>query len=56
MLANQLIAGATDALDYMEYWKALDMALQAAFSGKDAAALKDDPAFVTWGAGATAGR
>jgi hypothetical protein len=49
VLANQLIAGATDALDYMGYWKALDMALQAAFSGKDAAALKDDPAFVDMG-------
>ncbi|HKG82516.1 MAG TPA: alpha/beta hydrolase [Beijerinckiaceae bacterium] len=49
VLANQLIAGATDALDYMGYWKALDMALQAAFSGKDAAALKDDSAFVDMG-------
>ncbi len=50
VLANQLIAGATDALDYMGYWKALDMALQAAFSGKDAAALKDDPGLRRHGA------
>jgi hypothetical protein len=49
VLANQLIAGSTDALDYMGYWKALDMALKAAFSGRDAAALKDDPAFVDMG-------
>jgi hypothetical protein len=49
VLAGQLNAAATDALDYMAYWKALDMALQAAFSGKDAAALRDDPAFVDMG-------
>jgi acetyl esterase/lipase len=49
VLASQLIAGATDALDYMGYWKALDMALQAAFSGRDAAALRDDPALLDMG-------
>lgn len=49
VLANQLIAASTDALDYMGYWKALDMALEAAFSGKDAAALRDNPAFVDMG-------
>jgi acetyl esterase/lipase len=49
VLANQLIAGATDALDYMGYWKALDMALEAAFTGKDAAYLRDSPALVDMG-------
>ncbi|HKH32666.1 MAG TPA: alpha/beta hydrolase [Beijerinckiaceae bacterium] len=49
VLANQLNAAATDALDYMGYWKALDMALPAAFSGKDATALRDNPAFVDMG-------
>ena len=49
VLANQLNAAATDALDYMGYWKALDMALAAAFSGKDATALRDNPAFVDMG-------
>jgi acetyl esterase/lipase len=49
VLANQLIAGATDALDYMGYWKALDMALEAAFSGRDAAYLRDSPALVDMG-------
>jgi dienelactone hydrolase len=49
VLANQLNAASTDALDYMAYWKALDLALQAAFSGKDAAALRDDPTFIDMG-------
>jgi dienelactone hydrolase len=49
VLANQLIGAATDTLDYMAYWKALDMAMEAAFSGKDAAALRDNPAFVDMG-------
>ena len=49
VLANQLIGAATDTLDYMAYWKALDMAMEAAFSGKDATALRDHPAFVDMG-------
>ena len=34
VLADQLIAGATDALDYMGYWKALDMALAGGVLGQ----------------------
>jgi dienelactone hydrolase len=49
VLANQLIAAGTDTLDYMAFWKTLDMAMEAAFSGKDAAALRDNPAFIDMG-------
>jgi acetyl esterase/lipase len=49
VLANHLIASATDTLDYMAYWKSLDMAMDAAFAGKDATALVDNPAFVEMG-------
>jgi hypothetical protein len=49
VLANQLIASATDALDYMGFWKAFDMAFEAALAGRDAASLRDDPAFVDMG-------
>ncbi len=49
VLANHLIGATTDTLDYMAYWKAFDMALDAALSGKDAAWLRDNPAFVDMG-------
>lgn len=49
VLANQLNAAGTDTLDYLAYWKTFDMALEAAFSGKDAQALRDQASFVDMG-------
>jgi hypothetical protein len=54
ILANQLASNVTDTLDYLAYWKTFDMALEAAFSGKDAASLRADPRFTdmeTWSDG-----
>jgi hypothetical protein len=49
ILAAQLASNVTDALDYLAYWKTLDLALEAAFAGKDAAALRTDPRFIDMG-------
>ena len=48
-LTAQLQASAADTLDYMAFWKTLDMAADAAFSGKTAEALRDMPDFVEMG-------
>jgi acetyl esterase/lipase len=45
VLVSQLGSNATDSLDYWGYWKTFDMAAAAAFSGKDAQALRTDPNF-----------
>lgn len=45
VILQQLAHAAVDTLDYLAYWKTFDMAAAAAFSGKDAAALRNDPRF-----------
>jgi acetyl esterase/lipase len=49
VLVAQLGSNGTDALDYLGYWKTFDMALAAAFSGKDAQALRNDAALTDMG-------
>ena len=43
ILAAQLNGSITDAIDYLGFWKTLDIALEAAFAGKDAHAIRNDP-------------
>jgi dienelactone hydrolase len=49
VLVQQIGNNATDTLDYLGYWKTLEMAANAAFSGKDAQALRNDPALTDMG-------
>ncbi len=49
ILTQQLGNNGTDTIDYLAYWKTFDMAAEAAFAGKDAAALTRDPKFVDMG-------
>jgi hypothetical protein len=49
VLSNQLASNVTDTLDWLAYWKTFDMALEAAFAGRDAASLKADPRFTDMG-------
>jgi len=49
ILTQQLGTNVTDTLDYLAYWKTFDIAAEAAFAGKDAAALLRDPKFVDMG-------
>lgn len=42
VLAAQINSSGTDALDYLGFWKALDLAMGAAFAGQDAVALRAD--------------
>jgi pimeloyl-ACP methyl ester carboxylesterase len=49
VLTGQLASNSTDALDYFAYWKTFDMAAEAAFAGKDAASLRNNPKFVDMG-------
>ncbi|MFC4173133.1 alpha/beta hydrolase [Microvirga sp. GCM10011540] len=49
ILTQQLGNNGTDTLDFLAFWKTFDMAAEAAFSGKDAAALRRDPKFVDMG-------
>jgi hypothetical protein len=49
MLAAQLANNAADALDYRAFWKTFDLALAAAFAGKDATFLKADPRLTDMG-------
>lgn len=54
ILTQQLGNNATDTLDFLAFWKTFDIASEAAFAGKDAAALVRDPKFVdmsTWSDG-----
>ncbi len=45
ILVGQINNARTDVLDYLAYWKTFDMAAAAAFAGRDATRLKNDPAF-----------
>ncbi|HEY8383073.1 MAG TPA: alpha/beta hydrolase [Microvirga sp.] len=49
VLAAQMASNVTDAIDYLAYWKTFDLALDAAFAGKDATALRADPRFIDMG-------
>ena len=49
VLVAQLAAAGTDTLDYHAFWKTLDLAMAAAFSGRDAQALRADPRLVDMG-------
>jgi dienelactone hydrolase len=49
ILTQQLANNGTDTLDYLAYWKTFDMAAEAAFAGRDAAALRRDPKFIDMG-------
>jgi dienelactone hydrolase len=54
ILTQQLGNNGTDTLDFLAFWKTFDIASEAAFAGKDAAALLRDPKFVdmsTWSDG-----
>ncbi|GJE77011.1 alpha/beta hydrolase [Methylorubrum suomiense] len=44
-LVAQINNARTDSLDFLAYWRSFDMAAAAAFTGKDAASLKANPAF-----------
>lgn len=44
-LVSQINAARADSLDYFAFWRTFDMAAAAAFAGKDALSLKNDPAF-----------
>lgn len=48
-LTTQLGTNVTDNLDYRGFWKTLDLAADAAFSGENAVSLKANPAFVDMG-------
>lgn len=49
VLVSQLGSNGINALDYYGYWKTFDMSLAAALSGKDAQALRNDPALTDMG-------
>ena len=49
ILTQQLGNNGTDTLDYLAFWKTFDIAAEAAFAGKDAAALLRDPKFIDMG-------
>lgn len=48
-LNAQLQSATADTLDYLAFWKTLDMAAEAAFAGRTAEALRDTPDFVEMG-------
>lgn len=53
-LVSQINNARADSLDYLAFWRTFDMAATAAFAGKDASSLKNDPAFSDmrrWGDG-----
>jgi hypothetical protein len=49
ILTQQLGNNGTDTLDYLALWKTFEIAADAAFSGKDAAALARNPKFIDMG-------
>jgi pimeloyl-ACP methyl ester carboxylesterase len=49
VLVNQLANNVVDALDYLAYWKTFDLAAAAAFAGRDAQGLRNDPNFTDMG-------
>ena len=48
-LVGQINIARADALDYLAFWRVFDMAATAAFAGKDATSLKNDPSFSDMG-------
>lgn len=48
-LLAQLANGRTDLIDYLGFWKTLDLAMDTAFSGQDALALRNNPALSDMG-------
>jgi hypothetical protein len=53
-LVSQINNARADSLDFLAFWRTFDMAATAAFAGKDAQSLKNDPAFSDmrrWGDG-----
>ncbi|WP_232631344.1 alpha/beta hydrolase [Methylobacterium sp. Leaf118] len=44
-LVAQINNARADSLDYLAYWRSFDLAAAAAFTGKDGASLKANPAF-----------
>jgi hypothetical protein len=49
IITQQLGSNVIDTLDYLAFWKTFDLAAEAAFAGKDAAALLRDPKFIDMG-------
>lgn len=49
VIVNQLAQSVTDTLDYLGYWKTLDMALEAAFAGRDGNWLRTREGFQEMG-------
>jgi len=49
ILTSQLGNNPTDTLDYLAFWKTFDLALEAAFAGKDGASLRADPRLTDMG-------
>lgn len=49
VLVSQIGNNVTDTLDYLGFWKTLELAANAAFAGKDAQALRNDPALTDMG-------
>jgi acetyl esterase/lipase len=49
VLVQQLANNGTDTLDWLGYWKTIELAAAAAFAGKDGQALRNDPAFTDMG-------
>jgi dienelactone hydrolase len=49
VLVNQLAGAAVDTLDYLAFWKTFEFAAEAAFAGRDATTLRDNPSFVEMG-------
>lgn len=49
VLVAQLGSNVTDTLDYLGFWKTVEMLAAAAFSGRDAQGVKTDPAFSDMG-------
>jgi dienelactone hydrolase len=49
VLVQQLANNGTDTLDWLGYWKTIELAANAAFAGKDGQALRNDPALTDMG-------
>jgi dienelactone hydrolase len=49
VLVQQLANNGTDTLDWLGYWKTIELAATAAFAGKDGQALRNDPALTDMG-------
>jgi dienelactone hydrolase len=49
VLVQQLANNGTDVLDWLGYWKTIELAANAAFAGKDGQALRNDPALTDMG-------